>query len=343
VTVTNLNNTRKIIRRSYRPEEQICPICHRFLKRSHIQWRKHLLFSTGLEDITSWAYRCEDHNCSGYKKIFVSQEAESLHLWYRHSSRELVIKVGYRRFWLHQTMYELHDWLTQDLKLDISQREILNLIGDFLALLRAGQPVKIRQKLHEAKDLIIGLDGMQPEKGNTCLYIVREMQTGLTLLAENLEDSAHPILITRIFEPLKSLAQELHLNWKGVISDAQQSIRLAVANSLPGVPHQLCQFHCLRDAGALIFESDRSLKTHLKSAFRGQLSRLEQAIQRLPESNLQRDILSDYALAIHSTLLEGGVAPFDLAGIQIFEDLTDIANSLQRCQKKGGTCSCSVC
>jgi hypothetical protein len=87
----------------------------------------------------------------------------------------------------------------------------------------------------------------------------------------------------------------------------------------------------------LIFESDRSLKTHLKSAFRGQLGRLEQAIQRLPEHDLHRDVLLDYALVIHSTLLVSGIPPFDLAGIQIMDALTDIAVSLQRCQKKGVT------
>jgi hypothetical protein len=269
----------------------------------------------------------------------VSQEAESLHLWYRRYSRELVVKVGYRRFWFHQTMYEIHDWLTQDLKIAISEREIPNIIADFLALLRAGQTAKIRQKLQGMQEVIVGLDGMQPEKGNTCLYIVREMQTGLTLLAENLEDSAHPFLVERLFEPLKTLVQELNLKWKGVISDAQESIRLAVVNSLPGTPHQLCHFHCLRDAGALIFENDRSLKTQLKSAFRGQLSRLEAAIQRLPETSSQRDVLADYALAIHSTLLVGGIAPFDLAGISIFDALGDIAASLQRCQKKRRTLS----
>jgi hypothetical protein len=343
MTVANLNSSKITIRRSYRSEQQICPICNRFLKRSHIQWRKQLLFSTGVESVTSWAYHCEDPNCPGNKQAFVSQKAEGLHLWCRRYSRELVVKVGYRRFWLHQTLYELYDWLTQDLKIAISEREILNVIGDFLALLRAGQAAKVREKLRGLKDLVIGLDGMQPEKGNTCLYIVRELQTGLTLLAESLDDSANPFLSARIFEPLKTLAQELHLNWRGVVSDAQESIHLAVANSLPGTPHQVCQFHCLRDAGALIFENDRGLKTHLKSAIRGRLNRLEQAIRRLPETNPQQAILADYALAIHSTLLLGGVAPFELAGIQVFDALSDIAGSLHRCQKKGGTRSWCVC
>lgn len=333
--MANLNSSKKEIRHSYRPEQEVCPICGRYLKRSHIQWRKQVQFTCGQELIISWAYHCADPACLGSKQNFVSQEAEGLHLWYRRCSRELVIRIGYRRFWLHQTIYEIFEWLTLDLKIAISKREILNIIGDFLALLRAGQVGKIGEKLSGLNSLIIGIDGMQPEKGNICLYIVREMQTGLTLMAENLEDSSNSILSEQIFEPLKALSKIFNLSWKGVVSDAQQSIRLAVSNSLPGIPHQLCQFHCLREAGSLIFESDRNIKTKLKVAFRGYLRKQEQAIQHLLETDPQRAVLNDYALAIHSTLLEGGVAPFDLAAIRIFDALCDIAASLERCQKKG--------
>jgi hypothetical protein len=34
----------------------------------------------------------------------------------------------------------------------------------------------------------------------------------------------------------------------GVLCDGQHAIRKAVAQALPGVPHQLCQFHYLREA-----------------------------------------------------------------------------------------------
>ena len=107
-------------------------------------------------------------------------------------------------------------------------------LADFLALLRAAQPDKVRQKLQEASELIIGLDGMQPEKGNTGLYIVREVQLRLVLMAENLDDSTYAKLRKQLLEPLKALAKEFDLKWQGIISDAQKSIRIAVAKSLPG-------------------------------------------------------------------------------------------------------------
>jgi hypothetical protein len=336
----NLNESAKVPRRSYRPKQRLCPICHSVLKRSHILWRKRLIFLTGPVDVTSRAYRCPDTTCAGANEKHSSEEAETLHLRHRRFGRDLIVHVGYRRFWYHQTMYEIHDWLTQDLGLTVSERQVLNLIADFLALLRAAQPAKVRAQLKTLKRWIVGLDGMQPEKGNACLYIVRELQLDLTLLAENLDDSSDMTIRARLLQPLKGLAREMGLSWHGVVSDAQESIRTAVSKDLPGVPHQACQSHCLRDAGDLTFQADRNMKKRLKATFRQRLRRVERRIERLPETDSYRPVLADYADAMHSTLLEGGVAPFELGGVRVFDDLTALTTSLARCQKKGGTCFC---
>lgn len=328
---------------SCRPEQRLCPVCQSALKRKHILWRKHLTFLTGVKVVISWAYRCPRSDCLGSQETHRSLQAETLHLKYRRFSRELVVWAGYRRFWHHQTREEIHAWLTQDLNLTISEREVSHLLLDFLALLRAAQPAQIRQKLSGVNGLVIGLDGMQPEKGNDCLYIVRELQCGVTLLAENLEDSTQIALNKQIIEPLKALAEDRGLPWRGVVSDAQESIRLAVAQALKGVPHQACQSHCLRDAGNLTFEADRAMKKDLKAAFRYSLARLRQRIQALPADDLFRPVLLDYADALRSTLLEGGVAPFDLGGVKVFETLESLDASLSRCQKKAITCCCAVC
>jgi hypothetical protein len=247
----------------------------------------------------------------------------------------LVVRIGYRHFWQHQTMYEIHDWLTQELHLAICAREVANLIIDFLALLSAAQPAQIRDKLGRLPGLIISIDGMQPEKGNDCLYIVREIQCGVTLLAANLVDSSQEALCEQLFEPLKALALELGKPWHGVVSDAQETIRLAVAQSLKGVPHQACQSHCLRDAGKLTFEADRALKKELKASFRQALPRLRKRVQALPSDDPFQPVLLDYTAALRSILPEGGVAPFELGGLRVFEALEDLEASAIRCQKKG--------
>jgi len=42
---------------------------------------------------------------------------------------------------------------------------------------------------------------------------------------------------------LREVAEAIGVPVEGVVSDGQTSIRRAVAAALPGVPHQLCQFH----------------------------------------------------------------------------------------------------
>lgn len=341
--MSNVNSAEFVPKRWYRPEQRLCPVCRSVLRRHHMLWHKQLIFLSGLEYVISWAYVCPDAECPNRERVYRSTVAETLHLKHRRYSREVIVHVGYRRFWQRQTIYEIHDWLVQDLGLPISERQVLNLIADFLALLRAGHPAYVRQRLKDHKRLVISLDGMKPEKGNSCLYVVREVQLGLTLLAENLDDSSNGTLSMRLFEPLKALAQELDLTWHGVVSDAQESIRLAVATSLPGVPHQGCQFHCLTAAGQLTFEADRHLKKRLKASFRQQLTRTEHRIERLTPEDPFRAVLIDYADAIRSTLLAGGVAPFDLGGVWVYDALSDLAASLAQCQKKGTMSSCVAC
>ncbi len=329
-----LANQKNKLRRSYRPEQRICPKCCSFLKRSHILWRKRLLTLADPVWVTSWGYHCPNPDCAEPRVIYRSAEAEGLHLKKSQYGRDVIVQVGYRRFWYHQTIQEIYEWLALDLQLAVSERQVPNLLIDFLALLRAAQPAKVRTQLRKIKRLVIGLDGMQPEKGNTCLYIVRELQLDLTLLAENLEESSEDEILTRLIQPLKDLAHELGLTWHGVVSDAQETIRTAVSKAFPGLPHQACQGHCLRKAGELTFAADRALKTDLKAALRSRIKRVEQRIEALSQADAYRSILADYADACHSTLLEGGVAPFELGGIHIFDDLTALAASLARCQKK---------
>jgi hypothetical protein len=335
--VPHLKKSNTAQKLTYRPEQYLCPVCQSVLRRTHIAWRKYLIFSTGDQMITSWAYRCSGIDCPGSKTVYQSAKAEKLHLRKRRFSRELVVRIGHQHFWQHQTMYEIHDWLTQDLHVAICKREVANLLVDFLALLGAAQPAKIRRKLRSLKGMMIGIDGMQPEKGNDCLYIARELQCGVTLLAENLEESSQDALCERIIEPLKDLGKELGLAWRGVVSDAQETIQLAIAKSLQGVPHQACQSHCLRDAGKLTFEGDRAVKTDLKAAFRHTIPRLRKRIQVLSAQDPFRAVLLDYVSVIRSLLLEGGIAPFELGGIKIFDALEGLEASVIRCQKKATT------
>jgi hypothetical protein len=50
----------------------------------------------------------------------------------------------------------------------------------------------------------------------------------------------------------------------GTSTDAQESERHSVEQLWPQVPHQVCQFHVLRDASQSAFEADKQVKTAMR-------------------------------------------------------------------------------
>ena len=68
---------------------------------------------------------------------------------------------------------------------------------------------------------------------------------------------------------LSEVVEALPLPIVAVVSDGQVSIRNAVAQILPGVPHQLCHYHYYKEALKPITEADRHAKKELKKLVRG--------------------------------------------------------------------------
>jgi hypothetical protein len=327
-------------KRYYRPEIKRCPHCQRKLKRGYKLWHKYLNTMTGRLYVTSYGYRCSNPECPEAGEVYHSKEAEALSVPGCSYGLDVIVEVGHQRFWQQRTTSEIHTALKE--RVAISERQVLNLLVHFLALLRAAQPMQVaalHRQWQKLGGLVLAIDGMQPEKGNPALYVMREVQLAMTLRAEILESGDHQTLVRELFEPIKGWGLPI----KGVISDAQESIRLAVAQALPGKPHQNCQFHCLKAAGQLSFEADRAMKTELKQKLRGRLNRARQTIKQLPDSDPYRPVLLKYVQHLRFTLLARSVAPFELGGLRMIENLTILEASLQRAQEKGGIGSSVVC
>lgn len=121
---------------------------------------------------------------------------------------------------------------------------------------------------------------------------------------------------------------------RGVISDGQHSIRNAVASALPGVPHQLCHFHYLREAAKPVYEADRHAKKELKKQVRG-VRPIERTIEKRNDDEAM--IIRNYCLAVRSALTDDGQPPLSASGLKLHERLTLIAASLERVAKKGAS------
>jgi hypothetical protein len=331
----------QVPKRYYRPQITTCPRCGAPLRRRSTLWRKYLITLDGRYQVISLGYSCSRRRCRASKVVYRSDEAERLSLKGSSFGYDVIVQVGWWRFWDHRTLDEIAI-LLRDKHLPVSRRHILNLISDFLALLRAAQPAKIetQQAYFQRHGLVISIDGMEPEQGNEMLFVVREANLDLTLVAETLYSSRADLISRRLLEPVKAMGFRI----RAVVSDADQNIRRAVSASLPGKPHQACQVHCLCEAGQPIFEADRAMKTDLRREIRAKWRPLGRTLSQSesddPQVAVLVAVLSDYGEALRDALRMDGVSPFKLAGLNLYDELARMETSLRRCQEKGGTRSC---
>jgi len=246
------------------------------------------------------------------------------------------------RFHQHQTVDEVHQELSRRLRplaVTISRREILFLFETYTALLRAATKVSQdagwKNQVHVNKGLILSVDGIQPDKGNETIYLVRDLHTGRVLLAENLTSTRKEVLIS-LLEKVKAL----DLPILGVISDAQDTLRQAVAELWPQAPHQVCHFHALREASRPLFALDHSIRTQVRKSMQKKLRAFQTDTQRHlsqgdEQQTQQLGVLDAYAAAIQMAINSDGLAPFHYAGLSMDEALGDLQESLARLEKKG--------
>ncbi|OMF25781.1 hypothetical protein BK133_20885 [Paenibacillus sp. FSL H8-0548] len=86
-------------------------------------------------------------------------------------------------------------------------------------------------------EIILSMDGVQPEKGNEMLYVIREVFSGTILAARNMKIGAAAELRTLI-DPIIEMGYPI----VGIVSDGQVSIWQAFESLLPDVPYQYCQY-----------------------------------------------------------------------------------------------------
>jgi len=177
--------------------------------------------------------------------------------------------------------------------------------------------------------VILALDGLQPDVGHEVLWVLREVLSGEVLLARSLLSATEADLAALLQEATAALPVPV----VGVVSDGQHSIRNAVAKALPGVAHQLCQFHYLREAAKPIYEADRHAKKELKKCVRG-IRPLERTVEGREDE--EAHIVQGYCAAVRSALTDDGRPPLEASGLKLHERLSAIAESLERVAEKGG-------
>src|SRR5260221_12617202 len=254
------------VKRIWRPDITQCLECQKKLQRCVTICDRRIITLKQVIRLVHCGYRCPHPDCPGRRTLYRSAQADALALAGFTFGLDIVLLVGHLRLKEHQTVDEIHQFLSQQLApLDqtISRREILFLFEAYTALLRAGTEVSQdqawKEHVRKNKGIVLSIDGIQPDKGNETIYLLRDVLTGRILHAENVTDSTKERL-KQLLAPVVALQVPVI----GVISDAQPTELQAVAEVWPGVPHQICQFHAMREAGRLIYNADHRVKTDMR-------------------------------------------------------------------------------
>jgi hypothetical protein len=291
----------------------------------------------GLWRLTLRVRRCQNRACAQYHRAVVPEEAGAWALPQGEFGLDVIAVIGQLRSREQRSVPQIHQTL-RERGVDIAERSVTVLLHRYeeLVALHLADSARLRRRLAGQGGVILALDGLQPDVGHEVLWVLRDVVSGEPLLARSLLGATADDLVPLLEEVqtiLTGQRGEDAIPIRGVISDGQVSIRHAVACALPGVPHQLCQFHSLREAAKPIFEADRHAKKDLKKRVRG-VRPIERSLEG--QSDTQAEAARGSCLAVRSALTDDGRPPLAASGLKLKGRLEAIADSLERVQQGQG-------
>jgi hypothetical protein len=283
----------------------------------------------GICCLTLCVRRCHNPHCEWYHRPYRPEEEGKWALPHGEFGLDVIALVGFLRYTSHQSVPEIHQALC-DREISIAERTVTHLLQRYeeLVSLSLSDQHRLQERFKEQGQVILAIDGLQPDVGHEVLWILRDCLSGEVLLARSLLSACEADLASL----LREVQQALNVPIGGVISDGQHSIRNAVHAVLPDVPHQLCHFHYLREAAKPVYEADRHAKKELKKHLRG-VRPIEHAVEH--RTDAEADAVRGYCLAVRSALTDDGRPPLEAPGLKLYERIAAIVASLTRVSEKG--------
>ena len=203
--------------------------------------------------------------------------------------------------------------------------------------------------------LLLSLDGLAPEGGEPQLWVVRELQTGLTVRSGWLSQQDQATF-SSFLQPIAGQGWRV----RAILSDKQRGLEPAVAAVFPGIPHAWCQLHYLNNAAEPVAAAVEQLKVTLRQDIRdrvGPLIRQEAgpeapgvltvtgllpsplapaaagpastpgATAATPAAARER-IVKDLLRRVRYLLTLKARPPFGLAGLEMYERLSEVVTCL---------------
>ena len=344
-----------------------CPACGRMM---HICDHRYRRFHTldGPVQLICKLNHCPDPTCPGHAKTKSPEREITLALPQMAIGWDVFCWIGHRRCSRHMAISLIQSELLDDYEIKLSEDAIDQYIRRYQVMLAARQQdaESLRRRYESGAEIILCIDGLQPEKGHEALYVVRELTQKRVWFAEPLI-SATEDEVRRLIKKAKEWAESLGTPVGLWMSDRQDAFVTGIAAEFPDVPHRYCDNHFLRDLAQPVLEADSHAKVQMRKKVRG-LRTIEHAVLQRQKAETKEDltprapeatgtattaaanpspasvdpagsVVLDYCAAVRGILNDDQGGPLHPPGVRMAEALGEVQESLQRNldAKKGGS------
>ena len=272
--------------------ERNCPACGRMM---HVCDHRYRRFHTlqGPVELLCRLDHCPDPDCPGHTKTKSPETEVTIALPKWAIGWDVFCWIGHRRCSRHMAIPLIRSELLDDHGIKLSETAIDQYIRRYQVMLAARQqdPESLRRQYAATAEIILCIDGLQPEKGHETLYVVRELTQKRVWFAEPLL-SATAEEVRRLIIKAKQWAESLGQPVALWLSDKQDAFVTGIAAEFPEVPHRYCDNHFLRDVAKPVLEADSHAKVQMRKKVRG-LRTIEQAVLARPKAQTRSDLTPD--------------------------------------------------
>jgi hypothetical protein len=330
--------------------DRACPACGRMMHICDHRYRRLHTLEGPLQLICKLNH-CPDRDCPGHARTKSPELEPTIAPPNWAIGWDVFCWIGHRRCSRHMAVPHIRSELQDTYAIQLSDDAIEKYIQRYQVMLAARQqdPHALRRAYESVDELVLSIDGLQPEKGHETLYVVRELTRKRVWFAAALI-SATAAEVQRLIATAKQWAQRLDKEVVLWISDKQDAFVAGIAAEFPGVPHRYCDNHFLRDVAKPVLEADSHAKVQMRKKVRG-LRAIEQVVLNPPPPVTEARTLSpaaggvvlDYCAAVRGILNDDQGGPLHPPGVRMAEALDEVRQSLQRnleARKGGGPRRC---
>jgi hypothetical protein len=278
-----------------------CLVCGRMM---HVCDHRYRRFHTleGPVELVCKLNHCPDPTCPGHFKT-KSPELEIMIAPPKMAiGWDVLCWIGHRRCSRHWSVPQIQGELQDERAIRLSADSLERYIRYYQVMLAARQqdPENLRRQYESVEEIILTIDGLQPEKGHETLYVVRELTQKRVWFAEPLI-SATADEVRRLIAKAKEWAESLNKPVALWLSDKQDAFVKGIAVEFPDTPHRYCDNHFIRDVAKPVLEADSHAKVQMRREVRG-LRKIEQAVLMRQKAEMMEDLGPDDPRATVTTI-----------------------------------------